>query len=124
MRQGRQGWLWGAVLVLVCSMLLATGASGQSNMNEPPDEAGDDPIANRGDRYVPEPPGTVKKMRFWYGPYSMPAGWDANRVDLDLPVHDGMSIGVEPELRLRPGWKEPRHQGANSPHAYGVARDP
>jgi plastocyanin len=105
-------------------MLLATGASGQSNMNEPPDEAGDDPIANRGDRYVPEPPGTVKKMRFWYGPYTMPAGWDANRVDLDLPVHDGMIIAVEPELRINPDWKEPSHQVAHIHHAHWFALDP
>jgi plastocyanin len=124
MRQGRQGWLWGSVSVLACSMLLAGGASGQSNMGAPEDEAGDDPVMNRGDRYVPEPPGTVKKMRFWYGPYALPAGWDANRVDLDLPVHDGMIISIEPELRLSPDWKEPSHQVAHIHHAHWFALDP
>ena len=81
---------------------LARAPPGRSTSR--PDEAGDDPIANRGDRYVPEPPGTVKKMRFWYGPYVMPAGWDANRVDVDIPVHNGMILQVEPELRINPDW--------------------
>src|SRR6185503_14388736 len=88
------------------------------------DEPGDDPIANRGDRYQPQPPGTVKHMRFWYGPYAMPAGWDANRVDLDLPVHDGMIISVEPELRVGPDWMEPSHQVAHIHHAHWFALDP
>ena len=92
---------------------------------EPPqDEAGDDPIANRGDRYVAEPPGTIKKMRFWYGPYVMPAGWDANRVDVDIPVHNGMILQVEPELRVNPDWKEPSHQVAHIHHAHWFALDP
>jgi plastocyanin len=105
-------------------MLLAGGASGQENGGAPEDEAGDDPIANRGDRYVPEPPGTVKKMRFWYGPYTMPAGWDANRVDLDIPVHNGMIIAVEPELRIDPDWSVPSHQVAHIHHAHWFALDP
>ena len=126
MRQGRQGLL--RVLALVCAFSailaigLSTGASGQEG--DPPDEAGDDPIANRGDRYVPEPPGTVKKMRFWYGPYTMPAGWDANRVDLDIPVNNGMIIAVEPELRVNPDWQEPSHQVAHIHHAHWFAVQP
>jgi len=126
MRQGRQGLLRVLALVCACSAILAVGlsagASGQEH--EPPDEAGDDPIANRGDRYVAEPPGTVKKMRFWYGPYTMPAGWDANRVDLDLPVHNGMIIAIEPELRINPDWQEPSHQVAHIHHAHWFALDP
>ena len=126
MRQGRQGLLRVLALVCACTALLAAGltggASGQEH--EPPDEAGDDPIANRGDRYVPEPPGTVKKMRFWYGPYVMPAGWDANRVDLDIPVHNGMILQIEPELRINPDWQEPSHQVSHIHHAHWFALDP
>jgi plastocyanin len=126
MRQGRQGLLRVLALVFACAAMLAVGltggASGQEH--EPPDEAGDDPIANRGDRYVPEPPGTVKKMRFWYGPYVMPAGWDANRVDLDIPVHNGMIIAVEPELRINPDWTEPSHQVSHIHHAHWFALQP
>jgi plastocyanin len=126
MRQGRQGLLRVLALICACSAILAValsaGASGQEH--ESPDEAGDDPVANRGDRYVPEPPGTVKKMRFWYGPYTMPAGWDANRVDLDIPVHNGMIIAIEPELRISPDWQEPSHQVAHIHHAHWFALDP
>jgi plastocyanin len=126
MRKGRQGLLRVLALICACSVILAVGlsagASGQEG--EPPDEAGDDPVANRGDRYVPEPPGTVKTMRFWYGPYTMPAGWDANRVDLDIPVHNGMIISIEPELRIEPDWSEPSHQVAHIHHAHWFALDP
>ena len=63
-------------------------------------------------------------MRFWYGPYVMPAGWDANRVDLDIPVHNGMILQVEPELRVGPDWTEPSHQVAHIHHAHWFALDP
>src|SRR5687768_12634219 len=120
----RYVWLGGAVLVMLCSLLLSVGGASGQQGDAPEGEAGDDPIANRGDRYVPEPPGTIKKMRFWYGPYAMPAGWDANRVDLDIPVHNGMIIAVEPELRINPDWKEPSHQVAHIHHAHWFALDP
>jgi hypothetical protein len=125
LREGRRG-LWRVLaLALACAAIGSTAALGQEHEGgEPPDEAGDDPIANRGDRYVPEPPGTVKKMRFWYGPYVMPAGWDANRVDLDIPVHNGMIIAVEPELRINPDWTEPSHQVSHIHHAHWFALQP
>ena len=63
-------------------------------------------------------------MRFWYGPYVMPAGWDANRVDVDIPVHNGMILQVEPELRVNPDWTEPSHQVAHIHHAHWFALDP
>ena len=124
LREGKQGLLRMLALICACSALLATGAFAQEHDSDQPDEAGDDPIANRGDRYVPEPPGTVKKMRFWYGPYTMPAGWDANRVDLDIPVQNGMILQVEPELRVGPDWMEPSHQVAHIHHAHWFALDP
>ena len=118
--------LWRVLaLVLACASIGSTVAFAQEHESDPPaDEAGDDPIANRGDRYQAEPPGTIKKMRFWYGPYTMPAGWDANRVDLDIPVHNGMILKVEPELRVGPDWKEPSHQVAHIHHAHWFALDP
>src|SRR5207302_7959366 len=41
----------------------------------------------RGDRYVPKSPGTVDKLNLYYGPYTIPPGWDANRVDLRSEEH-------------------------------------
>ena len=125
LREGRRGLLRVFALAFACLAIASAAAFGQENEGgEPPDEAGDDPIANRGDRYVPEPPGTVKKMRFWYGPYVMPAGWDANRVDLDIPVNNGMILQVEPELRISPDWKEPSRQVGHIHHAHWFALDP
>ena len=125
LREGRRGLLRVLALALACAAIASTAALGQEHDGgQPPDEAGDDPIANRGDRYVAEPPGTIKKMRFWYGPYVMPAGWDANRVDVDIPVHNGMILQVEPELRVGPDWKEPSHQVAHIHHAHWFALDP
>ena len=43
------------------------------------------PIAEKSDHYIPKPAGTKETIRFWYGPYVVPPGWDANRVDLDIP---------------------------------------
>ena len=122
------GLLRAIALALACTAIGSTAALGQDEQGggqqQPPEEAGDDPIANRGDRYKSEPPGTVKKMRFWYGPYVMPAGWDANRVDLDIPVQNGMIISVEPELRINPDWKEPSRQISHIHHAHWFALDP
>src|SRR4051812_39022896 len=43
-------------------------------------------VRQRADRYVPKPPGTTQHLNLYYGPYTIPPGWDANRVDLDLPM--------------------------------------
>ncbi len=53
------------------------------------------------DRSAPknEPPGTLKTYHFWYGPYTIGAGSDAQHVDLGLPLDNGFMITVEPRLR-------------------------
>jgi plastocyanin len=40
-------------------------------------------------RMVPRAPGTVARTTFLYGPHAIPAGWDLNRVALDVPLQDG-----------------------------------
>ena len=59
-----------------------------------PDEPAQDRAAPKN-----EPPGTIKKYRFWYGPYSIPPGEDGQRVDLGLPLDNGFMLTVEPRLR-------------------------
>jgi hypothetical protein len=58
----------------------------------------DDPTR---DRAAPknEPPGTLKTYHFWYGPYTIQPGSDAQHVDLGLPLDSGFMITVEPRLR-------------------------
>jgi plastocyanin len=82
------------------------------------------PITTRGDRYVPKAAGTVERMRLWFGPYVVPPGHDANRVDLDLPLTNGYMISAEPGLRRVSDVGEPSHQEAHIHHAHWFAVDP
>ena len=69
-----------------------------------------DPITSLGDQFVPRKPGTKEKLKFCYGPYVIPPGWDANRVDLDIPLRNGMVLSVEPGMR-----RADRRDGAGAP---------
>jgi plastocyanin len=111
----------------MAALLAAVAATAAATVLAPASSADDpnarNPVTDRGDRYEPKPPGTVEKLSFFYGPYTMPAGWDANRVDIDLPVQNGMIITVEPSLRFSDGT-EPAHQIAHIHHAHWFALDP
>ena len=48
------------------------------------------------DHWVPKPAGTTQKMSFYFGPFTVPPGQDMNRVDLELPLHNGFIVFVEP----------------------------
>jgi plastocyanin len=108
---------------LACTALAATGlsasASSGSSVNDPLE-----PIVHRGDRYVPKPAGTVEDMKFWFGPYHVPPGHDANRVDIDLPIRDGFILAIEPGMRYAHNLEEPTHQEAHIHHAHWFALDP
>jgi hypothetical protein len=83
-----------------------------------------DPITERSDHYIPKPPGTEEDLRFYYGPYVIPPGWDANRVDLDLPVANGMVTAIEPGMRRVEDGSEPSHQTAHIHHAHWFSLNP
>jgi plastocyanin len=110
-------------------MLLAGLAA--SALAAPPALADDDgdadplrPILTRGERYVPQPAGTKSDYTFWFGPYTVAPGHDGNRVDLELPVHDGFLVALEPGMRLVADGSEPSHQEAHIHHAHWLAFDP
>ena len=132
---------FGAALVaLVVVFGAATSASAQVTYENPTNTAcaqlvgaqpatGDachtsKPLRTRGDRYVPQPAGTKKSYSFWFGPYAVPPGHDANRVDLELPLEDGYIIAVEPGMRNVLDNTEPNHQTAHIHHAHWFAFDP
>jgi polyvinyl alcohol dehydrogenase (cytochrome) len=77
----------------------------------------------RGDRYVPKPPGTTDKMSLYYGPYTIPPGWDMNRVDLELPTQNGFLISLEPAMRRVEDLSEPAHTTAHIHHAHWFGFD-
>ena len=78
----------------------------------------------RGDRYVPKPPGTTDRLSLYYGPYVIPPGWDANRVDLELPTQDGFLISLDPAMRRVSDLSEPGHTEAHIHHAHWFGFDP
>jgi plastocyanin len=78
----------------------------------------------KGDRYVPKPAGTTDKLNLYYGPYTIPPGWDANRVDLDLPMQEGFLEYVDPQMYRVADMTEPSHQEAHIHHAHWFGLDP
>ncbi len=53
-----------------------------------------------------------------------PPGWDANRVDLNIPVPEGMVLSIEPELRMADSMEVPSHQVAHIHHAHWFTLNP
>lgn len=78
----------------------------------------------RGDRYVPKPPGTVENLSLYYGPYTLPPGWDMNRVDLELPTNNGFLHALEPAVRRVTDLSEPMHTEAHNHHSHWFGFDP
>ncbi|HWH43673.1 MAG TPA: hypothetical protein VNT32_02985 [Thermoleophilaceae bacterium] len=108
---------------IACAGALAVLAPAASSDNTTPKNPGD-AISHRGDRFVPQPPGTVKEYQFIFGPYTVPPGHDANRVDVELPAHNGFILAIEPGLRRAADLTEPSHQEAHIHHAHWFAADP
>ena len=92
----RRKLVWGGVLAIVGSIVFA-GLAQSHNWNGPPPDPN-----TRGDRYVPKPPGTKSKYNFFFGPYVVPPGHDMNRVDVDVPLANGLVTSVEPARRSTP----------------------
>jgi hypothetical protein len=83
-----------------------------------------DPIIDRGNQYIPKAPGTKETLKYYYGPYLVPPGWDANRVDLQLPLARGMVTQIEPGMRRVTDGTEPSHQEAHIHHAHWFSLHP
>jgi hypothetical protein len=127
-RVGRLSALIGAVAAML-AVGFSSGAFAQDDgggHEMPPAEPYSplDPILDRGDQFVPKPPGTKEELQFWYGPYEVPPGWDANRADLTLPVRNGMITQVEPEMRRVADGTVPSHQEAHIHHAHWFSLSP
>lgn len=104
--------------------LSLSGIGGGSALADDPNIHPLDPIKALGDSFVPRPPGTKEKLKFFYGPYVIPPGWDANRIDLALPLRSGMVTSVEPGMRRVSDGTEPAHQVAHIHHAHWFSLNP
>jgi plastocyanin len=101
---------------MVAMALAIGGFVGASSPADPPSPS--QPLTDRGDRFVPKPPGTKEDLHFWYGPYTVPPGHDLNRIDLDLPVASGYIVTVAPRLVRASDFTEPSNQEAHIHHAH------
>ena len=111
-----------AGLVVVLAALAAPGAFAD---DDDPDRGHPERIPGyKLQRFVPKPAGTQEHQRWWFGPYTVPAGHDMNRIDVDLPVSNGFIISVEPHLRRAHDISEPTHQQAHIHHAHWFRTDP
>ena len=111
------GWLIAAALALA---LAFPGAAAADDPTIDPL----DPVIGKGTEFIPKPPGTKEKLKFFYGPYVIPPGWDANRIDLTLPLRNGMVTSVEPGMRNALNGTEPAHQVAHIHHAHWFELNP
>src|SRR6266545_4780032 len=90
----------GAALAAVLVSIVAAGLAYSNNPSPL------DPITQRGDRYVPEPSGTRSNYHFWFGPYTVPQGHDLNRIDVDVPLGNGLVTWAEPHVLRASTMKE------------------
>src|SRR3712207_2366009 len=112
------------ISVLVVASLAGAQQQQQPPSQQPPPSQPTDPPVGKAQRFVPKPAGTKEATKFWFGPYAVPPGQDLNRVDLDLPVHDGYIISVEPTMHRVGDLSVPGHQEAHIHHAHWFALDP
>jgi hypothetical protein len=99
-------------------VLVALGGGSAAAQDQIDDYNPLQPVADKSSQLLPKPPGTEEKLKYWYGPYVVPPGWDANRVDLTVPLTNGMVISVEPALKMVSDGSEPSHQIAHIHHAH------
>jgi plastocyanin len=113
------------LVVVALALACAVSAGAAFADDEDPDYGKpENGVLKRADRYKWQPPGTQEKLRFYFGPYLVPPGHDANRVDVDLPLRDGFIVSVEPGMRRAEDFSEPSHQEAHIHHAHWFALDP
>jgi hypothetical protein len=110
--------------VAVVAAVLACGLGGDGARADDPNIDPMEPIVDRSDAYVPKPPGTEENLKFFYGPYVVPSGWDANRVDLHLPIANGLVTEIEPGMRRATDGTEPSHQEGHIHHAHWFSFKP
>jgi plastocyanin len=111
-------------LAVALSIVGVSVAVAQGQPEQPQEPSPSDPIVERSDQYVPRAPGTKETLKYWYGPYVVPPGWDANRIDLNIPIREGMVLSIEPGLRMAEDMREPSHQVAHIHHAHWFTAHP
>src|SRR3712207_9098252 len=94
-----------AVLAIAATVFMATAVQADDPPRQPHEA-----VPEKMQRFQSKPAGTKETLKYYFGPYTVPPGHDANRVDIDLPVHDGYIVSVEPGMRRVENLTEPGHQ--------------
>jgi plastocyanin len=106
------------------------GHGGHGNPNQPAPQAEPTlgnllkPVTERVQRFVPKAPGTKERVKYYFGPYVVPMGWDANRPDIELPLKNALILSVEPGIREVGTLAEPSHQEMHIHHAHWFGLQP
>jgi plastocyanin len=77
-------------------------------------------------RYLPRDPGVEKDMTLFFGPFVIPPGADMNRIQVDVPLHDGFITAIAPNLRDAVTGQVPHMIDVHIHHAhwFRVSDDP
>ena len=105
---------------MVAAIAVTVPGASTADPPQPPTNA----LEDMGDRFLPKPAGTKEDLKFYFGPYVVPPGHDANRVDVQLPGMTGYIQAIEPGMRRVTDLTEPGHQEAHIHHAHWFALDP
>ena len=112
-------WMIAVVTAVVASVVFTTAV-----MADDPPRQPQEAIPEKMERFKPKAPGTKETLRYYFGPYNVPPGQDANRVDIDLPVYDGYIVSIEPGMKRVENLTEPGRQEAHIHHAHWFGLDP
>lgn len=102
-----------SVLLLVAATIVATVAP--TAFGHEPEPVGPEDIA---DRYLPRLPGVQREMTFFFGPFTIPAGQDNNRVTLDVPLQGGFLVSVQANVYDAVTGARPSNQDMHIHHAH------
>jgi plastocyanin len=108
------------VAVAIAASFIVTAVVQADDPPRAPQEA----IPEKMERFKVKAPGTKEKLKYYFGPYVVPPGHDANRIDIDIPPHDGFIISVEPKMLRADNLTEVGHQQGHIHHAHWFALDP
>ena len=111
-------------IVVAAMAIAATVATATAVQADDPPRQPQEAIPEKMQRFESKPAGTKETLKYMFGPYVVPPGHDANRIDIDLPVQDGFIISVEPGMRKVENLAEPGHQEAHLHHSHWFALDP
>lgn len=101
-----------ALIALVCALVGSVSPTAAEERDIP------GLLLQAPNRYTAREVGKPTDMSFVFGPYTIPAGQDSNRITLDLPLNQGFITAVAPTLLNAATGEMPSMQEAHIHHAH------